>query len=729
MPFSASTCLSYLGSTPLGPTFKVYTNPTSPTNPGTYLMDVPTSSITGGNCPYTFIVPDGTTTVRLFDPVSFCYADVPISSNNVCTTCNLKFDSLTNNALATIYVGNLTGSCDTTIDNYRIEWYGPNSTTNLAFTSGKGTLFPYTYQQPITSGSTSSPFLLPGNYVSKITDVELNGVKFSYTGGTNNILSPSLFSCSTGATVTTYSCVNGPTPPLNPPYAHTRSYTSDGSLNNEKLETTFTLGANTPFFIWSLTTYSYYDTLSLIFSGSSYPVPITLENLKMGNDVSPQDLLPTTFPKTYQLDTEFKKITTLTGLTVNAGDTITIKIDPNLNYATSWNLKFGCSTTPTASKTCLDSYKNTPYKIKTSSISASTVDSCGRVSVGFKVSGCSTTENNGFINSTLVSGTTSVTSLAVSTSDSDNKLLLTNNNFQSGTTTYIRENGNFASICTTAGFNSGNIRVYKDDVNTIKIVCSNLDDLASFYNTFNTTKNSTMTSPSAYNSDPTNINYYRFITLRLIANSGNFSCGDTIITQDKLLHCTSTCVTGGTGPYTMTIQQALISNQYTLCTSCDTNCGYFSSLTNTSITDRNTFFDFSNTSRGRQTAPFNQRVAITKSTTPATPGQQSRGYIQIYPNYSTKTYASSGTTNTLIPSLSGQSWDWQNHFAELFGNGGLIPYYMQDVYYYETRVITYAPLVYEIWAYTISNFKISGTLTKIYDSITGIVSGQSGFFV
>ena len=80
MPFSASTCLTYTGTTTLGPTFKVYTNPTSPTIPGTYLMDVPTSSITGGNCPYTFIVPDNTTTIRLFDPISLCYADIPITT-------------------------------------------------------------------------------------------------------------------------------------------------------------------------------------------------------------------------------------------------------------------------------------------------------------------------------------------------------------------------------------------------------------------------------------------------------------------------------------------------------------------------------------------------------------------------------------------------------------------------------------------------------------------------
>ena len=80
MPFSASTCLTYTGTTTLGPTFNVYTNPTSPTIPGTYLMDVPTSSITGGNCPYTFIVPDNTTTIRLFDPISLCYADIPITT-------------------------------------------------------------------------------------------------------------------------------------------------------------------------------------------------------------------------------------------------------------------------------------------------------------------------------------------------------------------------------------------------------------------------------------------------------------------------------------------------------------------------------------------------------------------------------------------------------------------------------------------------------------------------
>ena len=65
MSFSASTCLTNTGTTTLSSTLTIYSNPISPTSPGTYVTTVPTSDITGGNCPYTFVVPDGTTSVRL----------------------------------------------------------------------------------------------------------------------------------------------------------------------------------------------------------------------------------------------------------------------------------------------------------------------------------------------------------------------------------------------------------------------------------------------------------------------------------------------------------------------------------------------------------------------------------------------------------------------------------------------------------------------------------------
>jgi hypothetical protein len=70
MSFSASTCLSHIGLTPLGPNINIYSDYDSY---ATLIETVPASEITGGNCPYVFLVPDGTTNVKLYDPTSECF--------------------------------------------------------------------------------------------------------------------------------------------------------------------------------------------------------------------------------------------------------------------------------------------------------------------------------------------------------------------------------------------------------------------------------------------------------------------------------------------------------------------------------------------------------------------------------------------------------------------------------------------------------------------------------
>lgn len=181
--FEVQLCLTDEGPTTLGSTLEVYSNPISLIDFGTYIQNVLKTDITGLNCPYTIIVPDTTTTIRLYDPISNCYVDFIVGQNNVCQTCNLTLDTASNNLTGVINTGILTGNCDSNITSYRIVWYGPDSNSDIAFKSGKGTEFPdYTVEHPITN--VNSPSLLPGTYVSRLTDVELNGVKYSYSGGT-----------------------------------------------------------------------------------------------------------------------------------------------------------------------------------------------------------------------------------------------------------------------------------------------------------------------------------------------------------------------------------------------------------------------------------------------------------------------------------------------------------------------------------------------------------------
>jgi hypothetical protein len=76
MSFSASTCLSNLGLLPLGPIINVYSDYDSY---NTIITTVSTSDITGENCPYTFIAPDGTTNVKLYDPTSECFSIISVN--------------------------------------------------------------------------------------------------------------------------------------------------------------------------------------------------------------------------------------------------------------------------------------------------------------------------------------------------------------------------------------------------------------------------------------------------------------------------------------------------------------------------------------------------------------------------------------------------------------------------------------------------------------------------
>ena len=729
MPFSASTCLSYVGPTILGPTLKVYTNPISQTNQGTYLMDVPRTSVTGGNCPYTFVVPDGTTTIRLYDPTTFCYADIPISNNNVCTTCNLNFTSISNNLLSTINVGSLSGSCDSTITDYRISWYGPNNSNLLSFTSGAGTIWSVRdATKPITPSSLDAPFLEPGTYVSKITEVELNGARFSYTGGTNNVLSPSLLNCSNTVTVSPYTCANGVIPPIDGYYSHRKTYTTDGSSPPKSANAEILLTAGLQSLIWSFNSYNVYDTITLTFYGSSYPNPIVLENLRLGA-LSTTNLQPTTFPKLYSYTQEFKKVTILTGLTVNNNDKIKIAVTPNpdpLN-ATSWDLKFGCRTTaPTASKTCLDAYKNSPYKILKSSIIAGTPDICGNVSIYYQVRGCSNLDNSPFFNSDLVKLTTIVDQSQSTINYNPTTKLSAQLGYQ-----YFRPQLSSVSsfgdglgqVCTSSGPNTGTITINKSNVNFFTIFCSNLTDMNAFETSFISRRNYAITPVGypAYNSDSTNINYYRFFRFDYFTNSGNYICGDGTLNSSWWLHVSSTyAITSVSGGYLMTIQTPLITFNYP-CTVCIANCTSMNTVYISGPqgcnTLRNATFSHTNTSGLRYTNPFFQSNGHVLGTTPPILEYSVNGYISFSPEYASTTYAStSDGTNTLLPALSGVSWDWQNHFA-LNPNSTIDNRaYIQYVFSYSIVVLTFTPLRFQIKANPIVNFLATEPQVTIYDS-------------
>lgn len=74
MSFSALTCMTFTGNSPLSATLSVYAdNNTSP------FTTVALSAITGNECPFVLTgIPDGTTTITIRDTSNFCCLTMPV---------------------------------------------------------------------------------------------------------------------------------------------------------------------------------------------------------------------------------------------------------------------------------------------------------------------------------------------------------------------------------------------------------------------------------------------------------------------------------------------------------------------------------------------------------------------------------------------------------------------------------------------------------------------------
>jgi hypothetical protein len=723
MPFSTQICITNTGTGSLFGLVKIASNLGDPNynNPIYIEENVPISSLTGANCPYILNnVPDGTTEIRIQDK-SGCSVRITIASNNVCNTCQLDITNVSGGTSAIIASG-LTGTCDSTITDYSITWYGPNSSTNVAFTSGAGTLFPYNVPHPITQNT--SPLLLPGVYTSRITHVELNGVKFSYTGGTNQVESSSLTSCTENATVTSYTCSSQTNPNYNGTtdlYKNSISYTAQGVAGEipDALSGGFTIDPSTTHFAWSFYAFSIFDTLKLTYSGSAYPQPLVLEQLTLGDITGSTDFSPTTWPKLYDSTSTFKKITTLTGLTRNVNDLIIMDVTPNPSSpGTSWQFKFGCAS-PTGSKTCLDTYQNSPYKIQLSSL-VPTATTCNLFSLTLNVSGCSVSDNSGFFDSSLYK----LTEGSNSSISTNNATKLLNLSFGPlGTTTQISSGGPVLnSVCKDSVGDV--IQVTKSSTAGFDFFFENLAHLTELKNSFDAAKSAISGYSGNYVNDPTQLPYYKYIDFKIptIAFTGNSICSDNTTTDNFKLHYSTTITTGTTvGGYTAFITSPLVSNQF-VCPggSCYGGCpSSIDNFINSCINTRNTTFPTRTFNNGlRYDGPFYNTDGNFSSTTTNDTSSLQSGTISINPNYSTKTYVASGGTNntsTLIPSLSGESWDWANHFYTNNPTGSN-PTYSQTVFAYYVVLTSPPPsYTYEIWAYPISNFTTT-TAIKIYDS-------------
>ena len=659
MSFSASTCLTNIGTTPLSSTLRIYSNPTSPTSPGTFVSLVLTDDITGGNCPYTFEVPNGTTSIRLSDPISGCYCDIPVSDNNLCATCDLNFDYYLSPNVGNIVAGDISGTCDNNITDYLIYWYKNTDPDTMVFSSGKGTEFvPYLYQHPLTGPS--AVIATSGTYNAVLQKIKINGIVFSLSGEPGTVLAD--LDCLPSITngdpilVEALTCDNGDGSSDLPQYEHKFAYNATTSgVPPQPLSTTFSLSAATNYFVWRFKGFTVPDEIRFTLSGSSYPVPILLDYWKVGVGI-PENLAPDAFPKVANTDEFFGKPICLTGFTINNGDEILIEVIPSItNPQTSWTLYcscldiFDCDVCKTAyTATTVSGTTSYQYPIKESTINVNS-GTC-YTTVSFSVSGdC---DYNVMINSDLFkyAGEKRFHYLD---GGIDNLIDYSSNQlYFNRYVCYQPSNANPNNNINTSGclsLGSGIDITYEKSDGLFKVTSNDLSTIDTyFYQPYLGV--STLISP--FSGDNTNIGYYQYFNLYYMDAVSTQNCGDGVDVRTIRISQTSVVTTGQTGSdYYISFTLPLMTDGITFpdCYDCDStiqsvvlNVNYdseeylYTGTTNLGVVYNN---------------PIPYMRFVTGNTETSSDGVFV-GYKQIS-NTQNETYPASGsTTYDLIPSLS-----------------------------------------------------------------------------
>jgi hypothetical protein len=648
MPLTASTCVTFTGYEPLGDTLYLYSNYD---NFLSSFGSVLTDDITGNNCPYIISgIPDGTTSIQFRDPQSLCCTTIFLQNNNLCLNCNLSITNYLQETVSQLVAGFLVGDCDDNISDYIIKWYRTGS-TEVVFTTGYGTEFAdigWDLTHPLTGDY--SPIAEPGVYYPVIDRVIINGVTYANSGETGTF--PANLSCFNNQTVSVSAIECGQGNNIGD-YSH--HYLFDNysvGVPPSSLSAFFTISSNTNYLAWKFQGFDVWDTISLTFYGSHYNnEPILIENLQIGQNALPYSPTGTSVnaqPKKIPSSSQFKKVTCLTGLTINNNDYIKINVAPNqTNANTKWDFYFECLETFDCS-TCLDNFKDTPYKIVLSSITAYEVG-CNVINVSYQLSGCTLSDvENTDIFKYIIGGANSELSLCPRNRTYDMYF----ENFICQT----QQTGLINSICSSP---SNTITYNKQIINNqglFTISCSTISDLQYFYNSYLSNL-----SYSGNPTDNTSINYYRYYTLKVpIGNSPNETCGDSTPYRAYNFHTSSVVTTGGTGPYFMTLTMPTIINNLNF--ECSLGCDERINNTVYAINDSslNPYYNlnFTTTTGSKYVNPFwsNFNTIFNDSVTART---DSGNYSSI-PVYSNLTYPYSGNNNTFIPSLSAQTCDYTN---------------------------------------------------------------------
>ena len=682
MSFSASTCLTNTGTTTLSSTLTMYSNPISPTNPGTYVTTVPTADITGGNCPYTFEVPDGTTSIRLSDPISGCYCDIPISDNDMCTTCTLNFNTYTSPSVGNIVAGDITGTCDASVSNYLINWYDVTDplTPIFKFSSGKGTMFqPYDKVHPLTGAT--AVLATSGTYDAILEKIELNGVVFSRTGGTGTILAD--LDCLPSITngdpfvVEALNCSNG-TSDL-PQYEHRFSYNAGtGGKTPEPLGTTFTLSAGTKYFPWKFQGNTVPDKIKLTLVADAYgDVPIIVDYWDVGGSIG-SNTNPSVFPKSAGTTNFLNKITVLSAFTISDGDNILIEVAPSTaNTQTSWTFYCGCvnevNCFECSPRTGMTSGGTVSYQypISASTFTAYTA-TCNSIAYSFKLrQDC---------DYSIWTGSTEYLYMGAYNIFADNIISAGNTFFVNRSICNLTNGPSPTISCLNYGL--GTNITYNKRPGFFTITSNNPTVISTNYTRYFTDM---VPYISPFSGDNTNIGYYKFINVNYPNSTGTTSCGDGTVSKAVYIHQSTTVTTGITGSdYFIEFTLPTITSGLTF-SSCELQCkGYVDhivSLVNNSSTGST--YNYTGTTNVGSTYNYilSYMTFMTQSTLNQVSINQTGSYnLNITSNF---TYPASGNTPTLIPSLSGVTCP--NITDYMFLNGALD--YFKYTYYYTISLI------------------------------------------
>ena len=553
--------LSSTGLKPNSTDFSIYTDDNNYGYP--LYTNITNVQLTATTTPFNLLVPEGSNRLMILDTNNGLKTYADITNYNFCLMCNFDFTVYPLTTVGRLIAGDLTGTCQTNISDYRIFWYGPGiGSTDVAYISGKGSEFVYDFRHPLTG--TSAVFALAGAYTPVIDKIKIDGINYSQSGNTlySNNPVPALLECfeTVVVEIDAFKCDNGGTSDLSQ-YEHRVNFTANGTGAAPKdLAGTFSLSANTNFIGFQFAGFGVPDEIKVTFRGSAYSnIPMLLEWWQVGDYVPSQT---TTLPYGWNSinNNPLKKLINLKNLTVNEGDTLTLEVIPNpANPQTSWDYYFTC-VDDIACDFCTDP---TQYKIKKSTISYSNPNDCtGAMSVSFNVSGCSAASLVNVLPGNLGLGDYfgKNNTYAVDLTPDVNNLVGTSYSFNSGYTgcTYFTPSPYLQ--CNTP---SGSQIIFEKYLNTgigeIKMTFSSYSDLVFYHNNYISIRNSVWSSPAPPNTSYSSSTgtYYQFIQLTV---PNVELCGDGTTYSSYQIHPSSVVTTGGTGPWTMIMTMPTVAD-------------------------------------------------------------------------------------------------------------------------------------------------------------------------